>query len=385
MTRATRQQIQSPIPVGLQFLQGNEACADGAILAGCDFFAGYPITPSSEIMTRIVGRFGASGGRFIQMEDEIGSIGALIGAVWAGAKGMTATSGPGFSLMMENLGYAIMTETPLVLVNTQRVGPSTGQATRPAQADVMQARWGTHGGFPLIAVCPSSVQEMLTETVRAFNLAETYRTPVLVMADEIVAHLRERCVVPESVEVARRGYEPGNDPFGPDGDSLVPSMPKFGDGEALLVTGSTHDEKGFRRASDAEVQERLGRRLSAKLLSDVDAIVETDGLMLDGAETVIVSYGFSARPSARVVAARRKAGEKVGLLKLRTLWPLAETAIRDACEKARRVVVVEMNDGQMVGEVRRVLERNDVVSCTRNDGEPIEPDRIDAAVASAAG
>jgi 2-oxoglutarate ferredoxin oxidoreductase subunit alpha len=377
MVRATREEIASPLETGNVFLQGNEACADGAVLAGCDFYGGYPITPSSEVMTRILARFGGTGGRFLQMEDEIASIAAVIGAAWAGARAMTATSGPGFSLMMENLGYAMMTETPMVLVNAQRVGPATGQATRPAQGDVMQARWGTHGGFPLIAVSPTSVQEMLTETVRAFNLAETYRTPVIVLADEIVAHLRERCVLPATVVRRRRWTEKGAKPFGESEGSLVPPMPKFGDGEKLMITGSTHDETGLRRTSSAQAQKTLGERLHAKIAAGYDDIVEVDRHFLDDAETVLVSFGFSARPSYAVAKYRRMAGEKIGLLTLRTLWPFPEREVREACANARRVVVVEMNDGQVVQEVRRVLSRPDVISCTRHDGEPLTPGDIE--------
>ena len=378
MIRATREEIPSPLETGSFFLQGNEACADGAVLAGCDFYGGYPITPSSEVMTRILARFGKTGGRFLQMEDEIASIAAVIGAAWAGARALTATSGPGFSLMLENLGYAIMTETPMVLVDAQRVGPATGQATRPAQGDVMQARWGTHGGFPLIAVCPSSVQEMLTETIRAFNLAEKYRTPVIVLADEIVAHLRERCVLPERVVRWRRWFERGRDPFGPSDDALVPSMPRFGDGEKLMITGSTHDRTGLRKTDSAQAQAELGARLHAKIEAGRDDIVEVDRYFTDDAETVLVSFGFSARPSRDVMRYRRVAGEKIGLLKLRTLWPFPEKEVREACGRARRVVVVEMNDGQIVHEVRRVLGRSDVVSCTRHDGEPLSPENVEA-------
>lgn len=373
---ATARTVSSPLESGSFFLQGNEACADGAVLAGCDFYGGYPITPSSEVMTRIMRRFQKTGGRFMQMEDEIGSLGAVIGAVWAGAKGMTATSGPGFSLMMENLGYAIMTETPMVLVNVQRVGPSTGQATRPAQADMYQARWGTHGGFPLIAVCPSSVQEMLTETVRAFNLAEKYRSPVIVLADEIIGHIRERCVLPKEVIQWKRWYKPGATHFGPDEKTLVPSMPKFGDGQDLLITGSTHDETGFRRTSSAEVQKKQGRRLFAKIEAGLEDIVEADGYFLDKAKTVIISFGFSARPSLEIVGVLRSAGKSVGLLKLRTIWPFPEAQIKAACRDADRVVVVEMNDGQICLEVQRVLGRDDIISCTRNDGEPLTPENI---------
>jgi len=376
MIRAKAHTVPSPVEPGDHFLQGNQACAYGAVLAGCDFFAGYPITPSSEIMVQIVGQFASTGGRFVQMEDEIGSLAAVIGAAWAGARAMTATSGPGFSLMMENLGYAIMTETPCVLIDVQRVGPSTGQATRPAQADLMQARWGTHGGFPAVAVCPWSVQEMMTETIRAFNLAEKYRVPVIVLADEVVAHLRERCSVPAEVTRYSRHYEPGAPPFGPNGDSPVPSMPKFGDREKLLVTGSTHDETGFRRTFHADVQREMGERLFAKIALHADDIVRTEAYMLDDAEVVFVSLGFSARSAHTAARRLRSDGVRAGLLRLRTVWPLPEEQIRAACEGARRIVVPEMNSGQLVCEVRRVLGGRDVLSCIRHDGEPITPGEI---------
>ncbi len=356
-------------------LQGNEACAEGAIAAGCRFFAGYPITPSSEIMTRMVRRLAEVGGKFVQMEDEIGSIAAVIGASWAGAKAMTATSGPGLTLMMENISYAIMTETPCVVVDVQRAGPSTGQATRPAQGDFMQSRWGTHGGFPTIVLAPASVQEMFDLTVRAFNLAEGYRVPVILLADEVVGHLRERCNVPEEVEVWNRYREPGAPPFDTDHPSGVPPMPKFGDGEKLLITGSTHDGSGLRRAFDGPAQDRLAKRLVGKIEDHLKEISSVERYRVEDADTILVSFGFSARAARRAVDLLRNRGVAAGLLRLQTVWPFPDEAVAEACQ-GRRVVVVEMNAGQLAREVARAAGGYALRAVTRQDGEPMTPGEI---------
>lgn len=353
-------------------MQGNEAAAEGAIAAGCRFYAGYPITPSSELMEHMARRLPEVDGAFIQMEDEIGSIAAVIGASWAGAKAMTATSGPGFSLMQENIGYALMTEAPCVIVNVMRAGPCTGQATKPASGDVMQARWGSHGDYQIIALSPWSVQEMFDLTVRAFNLAETYRVPVVLLADEAVAHLREGCVIPASVPVVNRKKGPGKPPFG---GELIPPMPAFGEGEKVLVTGSTHDEWGYRKSADQAVQERLVRRLSEKITSNAAEILETEGHHLEDANILIVAYGITARSSLKAVKLLRDDGMRAGLLRLKTLWPFPEEAVRQAADGTRCVVVPEMNLGQVALEVERV-KRRDVVRVAGVRGEVIRPEMI---------
>jgi 2-oxoglutarate ferredoxin oxidoreductase subunit alpha len=356
-------------------MQGDEACAEGAIAAGCDFYAGYPITPASEVMERMASRFRDLDGRaFIQMEDELGSIAAVIGASWAGAKAMTATSGPGLSLMLENLGYAIMTETPLVLVDIQRAGPSTGQATRPAQGDVMQARWGASGDYEIIAISPWSVTDMYHQTIRAFNLAEQFRVPVLVLGDEGVGHLRERLDVPPETRVYNRHKADGDRPFGGD---LVPPMPAFGEGQALMVTGSTHDEFGYRRTADSDVQASQVDRFAEKILRHRDAIIETETLLCDDDEELdllLVAYGFTARSAYRAALDLRQRGVRAGLLRLSTLWPFAEEQVRAMARRARHVMVPEMNRGQVLREVQRILP--EAVGYNKTNGEVIIPDEI---------
>lgn len=358
-------------------MQGDEACAEGAIAAGCDFYAGYPITPASEIMETISRRFAELPGRtFVQMEDELGSIAAVIGAAWAGAKAMTATSGPGLSLMLENLGYAIMTETPLVLVDIQRAGPSTGQATRPAQGDVMQARWGASGDYELIVLSPWSAQEMYDETMRAFNLAERFRVPVLVLGDEGVGHLREKVTVSATTRVYNRISE-GGPPFG---EQLVPPMPSFGQGQKLLVTGSTHDAYGYRRTADSKAQATLVQRLVDKITTQKAEIEHYERLLCDDAQldVLLIAYGFTARSAYRAALDLRAEGVRAGLLRLVTLWPFAEEAVRDIAARARFVLVPEMNRGQLLREVQRVAPI--ARGYHRTDGEVIEPGEIVAAV-----
>lgn len=356
----------------LKLMQGNEAAAEGAIAAGCRFYAGYPITPSSELMEHMARRLPEIGGVFIQMEDEIASIAAVVGASWAGSKAMTATSGPGFSLMQENLGYAIMTETPCLIVNVQRAGPCTGQATRVAAGDVMQARWGSHGDYQIIALSPWSVQEMFDMTVRGFNLAETYRAPVILLADEAVAHLREGCVVHRDVPALNRRWNAGESPFG---GELVPSMPAFGAGERLLITGSTHDEWGFRKSADPGVQDRLVRRLSDKITLNTADIVETEEFSTDDADVLIIAYGITARSSLRAMKILRDCGVKAGLLRLKTLWPFPDEAVRAAVQGKRVIVAPEMNLGQVALEVERVARR-DVQRLSWVRGEVIRPELI---------
>jgi 2-oxoglutarate ferredoxin oxidoreductase subunit alpha len=362
-------------------MQGDEACAEGAIAAGCDFYAGYPITPASEIMEHLATRFRGMEGRvFAQMEDEIASIAAMVGAAWAGARAMTATSGPGLSLMLENLGYAIMTETPLVVVDIQRAGPSTGQATRPAQGDVMQARWGASGDYEIIALTAWSVEEMYQQTIRAFNLAERYRVPVILLGDEGVGHLRERVTIPEQTEIYRRVQMAGSAPFG---GALVPPMPTFGQGEMLMVTGSTHDSRGYRRTDSAEAQAALVERLVAKIAAHRDEIIQVDALLCDDArlDLLLVAYGFTARSAYRAALDARQQGRKVGLLRLSTLWPFPEEAIRALVARSERVLVPEMNRGQVLREVQRFAPH--ATGYHKTNGEVITPAEIAQAMQEA--
>ncbi len=377
MTPSGWQVIPSVLKPGRYFMQGDEACAEGAIAAGCNFFAGYPITPATEIMEQMARRLrGLEGRVFIQMEDEIGSIGALIGASWAGARAMTATSGPGLSLMLENLGYAIMTETPLVVVDIQRAGPSTGQATRPAQGDVMQARWGAGGDYELIVLAPWSVSEMYYETVRAFNLAERFRVPVILLGDEGIGHLREKLVVRAETEVYTRLKSPGAAPFG---QAEVPPMPSFGEGEQLLVTGSTHNARGYRRTSEKEAQGELVERLGYKVSAHHQEIIRTEALLTDEEEldVLLIAFGFTARSAYRAAQELRREGLRAGLLRLATLWPFAEEAVRELASRARRVLVSEMNRGQVLREVQRLVSQ--ARDYHRTDGEVITPGEIIAA------
>jgi 2-oxoglutarate ferredoxin oxidoreductase subunit alpha len=341
---------------GRYLLLGNDACAEGAMKVGCRFFAGYPITPANEISHRMAAELPRAGGVFLQMEDELASIAAVIGASWAGAKAMTATSGPGFSLMQENIGYAHMTETPCVVVNVQRSGPSTGQATLPGQQDIFQARYGAHGDYEVIALSPWSVQEMFDLTVRAFNLAETYRTPVMLMADGMIGHIKEKMVIPEKVEThyRRKPTEGRSTPFGTDHPSLVPEMPSFGDGHRLLVTGSTHRPTGVRDYSQKYHQMKLDR-IRQKILGaeeEIQDIVEVD---LEDADVAVVSFGASARPCFGAVKSARADGFKVGLLRLRTLWPFPEKVVSKLSESVKSFLVVEMNAGKLVREVERIV------------------------------
>jgi 2-oxoglutarate ferredoxin oxidoreductase subunit alpha len=344
---------------GSFFMDGDTACAEGAICAGCRFFGGYPITPATEIAERMARRLPQVGGTYIQMEDEIASIAAVLGASWAGTRAMTATSGPGFSLMMENLGLGIITETPCVLVNVQRGGPSTGMPTLVGQGDMMQARWGSHGPYEIIAVAPSSPQELFNLTIRAFNLAEKYRTPVLVMTDEAVGHMTERVVIPAPEEIdhyqrRRPRVSPGDDylPYQPDPDG-VPPMACAGEGYHIHVTGLTHNEKGYPATVSVEVQRELVERLVGKIHDNRHDIIELQEDQVEGADVVVVAYGISARTAARPVRIAREMGLKVGLLKLVTVWPFAEDRIRDLASKVKAFVVPEINMGQIVLEVER--------------------------------
>ena len=367
------------LPEGTYYFSGNDAAAEGALAAGCRFYAGYPITPSSELMERMATRLPEIGGVFIQMEDEIASISAVIGAVWAGAKAMTATSGPGFSLMQEAIGYAAFTETPCVVVDVQRAGPCTGQATKVGAGDIMQARWGSHGDYQVIALIPWSVQEMYDLTIRAFNLSERFRVPAILLAEEAVGHLRETIKIAHGVEIWNRKRQAGASPFGTDEEDGVPPMPAFGEGERLAVTGSTHDPFGFRKTDDPDVHARLVTRINEKVLRQRQAIGETESYFLEDAETAVISYGFTARTSLYVVKRLRKEGLKVGLLRLKTLWPFPKRSVVQTAATVKRILVPEMNRGQVAGEVRKYAHC-DVALLGQTNGEVIPPDAISDAL-----
>lgn len=364
---------------GTFFMQGNEALAEAAIFAGCKFFAGYPITPASEIAEHLALRLPRVGGVMIQMEDEIASIASVIGASWAGVKAMTATSGPGFSLMQENLGYAYMTETPCVLVDVQRAGPSTGQATKCAQGDVMQSRWGTHGDYTAIVLSPNSVQEMFDFTVRSFNLAEKYRTPVIVLADEIIAHMREQLYLPASEEVEivnRKRPTSSEDSFF--GGRLVPPMPSVGEGYNVTITGSTHDEFGIRFTSDPVVHRNLVTRIFEKIRKADDAIVDFESFNIEDCEVGVVSFGCTSRAVYEAVEKACQKGVKAGYLRLKTIWPFPERAIRRLAQTVETLLVPEMNLRQVFFEVQRVAEGDaEVVPMNKiGGGEMITPEEI---------
>jgi len=309
----------------------------------------------------------------MQMEDEIASICSALGAAWAGAKAMTATSGPGFSLMMEAIGYAAFTETPVVIIDVQRAGPGTGQATRPGSGDIMQAKWGSHGDYQVIAHSPWSVQEMYDLTVRAFNLAERFRVPSIVLADEAVAHLREKVSIPERLRVYCRDKKPGAPPFGTDSPNGVPPMPCFGEGEKLLVTGSTHDPWGFRRTDDPEVHQRLVQRINRKVLDHRPEIVEVETHYAEGElDLLVIAYGFTARGALFAVQALRSEGKRVGLLRLKTLWPFPSEEVAGLASRSNKVFVPEMNLGQVAGEVQKYV-RCEVWSYNQTNGEVIDP------------
>lgn len=351
----------SGVLTGNHYLDGDHACSEGAIAAGCRFAAGYPITPSTEVVERLSQRFPYVGGRFQQFEDELGASIALLGGVWGGAKACTVTSGPGFSLMMEHIGYAAITETPCVYIDVQRPGPSTGLPTAPAQGDMMQARFGSHGDYRLIALCPNSPQECFDLTFDAFNLAEEYRVPVLVMLDEVVGHMTEKVVIPsaDKLEITPRRYTKKKPGEGfklyeaPDG-SLVPEMVKAGDGYRIHVTGLTHDERGY-PAMNVPTQEKMQTRLFDKILKNVDKIVRWEEKDLADAEVVVVSYGITSRIAQKAVQAAREKGVKVGSFRLITAWPFPEKQIKALAAKVKAIVVPELNLGQMALEVERVV------------------------------
>ncbi|MFC1563710.1 2-oxoacid:acceptor oxidoreductase subunit alpha [candidate division KSB1 bacterium] len=338
------------------FLQGDEAAAYGAIFAGCNFFAGYPITPASEVAELMALELPKVDGYYIQMEDEIASMGAVIGSVWAGGKSMTATSGPGFSLMQENIGYACMTETPCVLVNVQRSGPSTGQATKGAQGDMMQARWGTHGDHEMIALSPNSVQETFDIVIEAFNLSEKYRNPVMVMMDGEVGHIREKLVFPDpdEIEVTPRNIsDKDEDVFG---GQRIPPMIEFGMGSQVHVTGSTHKSSGMRDVSTQSVHDELIRRIYEKIDSDRDSIIRYETDQTDDAEYLVVSYGASSRPAYGALQKLRDSGIKADFLRLITIWPFPDKIIGELGKKVKKIFIPEMNLGQISREIERFVQ-----------------------------
>lgn len=357
------------------FVQGNEACAKGAIAAGCRFFAGYPITPSTEIAENLSIELPKVGGSFVQMEDEIASAGAIIGASWGGAKSMTATSGPGISLMQENIGYAFMTETPMVIVNVQRGSPSTAQPTMAAQADMMQARWGSHGDYEPIALSPSSVQEFFDFTIKAFNLAEEYRVPVFVMADEVIGHMREKITIPDEIEIVARTRPEKTDDYllFKHVENGTTPMPAFGDGFDVHITGLTHDERGYPDTNTPETHETLIKRICNKVLMNRDKICSVQSKNCEDADVVIISYGAPVRS---VVEAVGKTDKKVGYIKIDTPWPFPVEQIQELTANASDVLVVEMNLGQMYYEVDRVINDKNVHLLGKIGGLLPTPDEI---------
>ncbi|RLB11239.1 MAG: 2-oxoacid:acceptor oxidoreductase subunit alpha [Deltaproteobacteria bacterium] len=364
------------------FLQGNEACVEGALYAGLDFFAGYPITPSTEIAEMLSMRLPQKGGKFIQMEDEIASMCAIIGASLTGHKSMTATSGPGFSLKQEAIGYAVMAEVLCVVVDVQRGGPSTGMPTKVSQGDVMQTRWGTHGDHAIITLTASNHQDLFAITVEAFNLSETYRTPVILLLDEVIAHMREKLVIPEKGEIPLverlwTSVKEGTDyhPYLPREDGRLP-MSDFGGVHRYNVTGLVHDMWGF-PSEDPRIAYGLMRHLVDKIEGHVKEMTHVKEYYLDDADVVLISYGSSARSALHLVENRRARGERLGLLELQTLWPFPAEAVRKSCERAEYVIVVEMNMGQVTEEVRKVVHDHETVFlANRIDGTFISPTDI---------
>jgi 2-oxoglutarate ferredoxin oxidoreductase subunit alpha len=379
--------LKKETEMATHFWQGNEACAEAAIVAGCRFFAGYPITPASEIAEYLARKLPQTGGIAMQMEDELASIGAVVGASWTGAKSMTATSGPGFSLMQETIGYAFMTETPCVIVDVQRLGPSTGQATKCGQGDVMQARWGTHGDYSAIALSPNSVQEMFDLTVKAFNLAEKYRTPVILLTDEEIAHMREQVTIPslESIEILnRRKPKLGETAFF--GPEEVPPMPSVGEGYNVAVTGSTHNDYGIRFTADPNVHQKLVERLNSKIQNHVDELAEAETHNIDDCQIGIVSYGCTSRAIYEAVENAETIGVTAGYARLKTIWPFPEKIVRKLAKTAEKIIVPEMNLRQLYYEVQRVSGgSSEIIPLNKiGGGELITPEELTAKVMESA-
>ncbi|MBW1894005.1 MAG: 2-oxoacid:acceptor oxidoreductase subunit alpha [Deltaproteobacteria bacterium] len=352
--------MKPAVLTGVHFINGDVACAEGAIAAGCLFFGGYPITPATEVAEHISLRLPDVGGTFIQMEDEIAAMTSILGSAWTGVKSMTATSGPGFSLMMETIGLAVVTETPCVVVNVQRGGPSTGLPTQGAQSDMMQAKWGSHGDYEIIAIAPSSPQEMFDFTITAFNLSEKYRVPVFIMSDEIVGHMSEKVIIPDAKKIKtvsrpkpKGRQKKGFKPFKPGPNGVAP-MPSIGEGYNVHVTGLTHDEKGYPVMS-VDTQSEMMDRLLSKIRNNLDDIIKTESYLLDDAEIVIVSYGVATRTSYTAVDEARKMGFKAGLLRLITVWPFPDALIQELAKSVKGFVTVEINMGQISREVQRCV------------------------------
>jgi len=374
---------------GTHYLDGAFACGEGAMAAGCRFVAGYPITPSTEVVERIGRRFPTVGGTFIQMEDELASMAAVVGGSWSGTKSMTVTSGPGFSLMMENIGLAAMMETPVVVVDVQRAGPSTGLPTMVGQADMMQARWGSHGDYGVIALSPRSPQEAFDLTIDAFNLAELYRVPVMVMMDECVGHMTEKVVIPPAsgIQVVPRRLTkqaPGRYLPYKAGADLVPEMARAGDGHRFHSTGLTHDERGY-PVMTADAQETLVRRLVEKLKVNADRIIRVEEDQIAGADVVVVSYGITSRVAQLGVELARRQGAKVGTLRLVVCWPFPEARVRALAAQVKAFVVPEINFGQMVLEVERCAAgRAKAIGVPHAGGGVHDPDLICRTILEAA-
>lgn len=362
-------------------VQGNEACVKGAIAAGCRYFAGYPITPATEIAELMSRDLPGVNGVFVQMEDELGSVNSVVGAAWGGLKACTATTGPGFSLMQEGIGYAAATETPCVIINVMRGGPATGQPTMSSQQDVMQAKYGSHGDYEIIALCPASVQECYELTVKAFNLAEKFRVPVMVLSDEIVGHTREKLRLPDSVEVTPR-QKPKAAPedyvmYRPGPDGLLDGMPAVGQGYNIMVESQLHDETGNRRGGDIEASARLVERLCRKVTDKAEELTDVEAIECDDAEVAVLSYGSVSRSAAHAVKKARQAGIKAGGLRLKIMWPFPDQAVRDRLGRVKKVVVPEMNIGKICREVARVLPSQvEVVSLPKLGGALHQPDEI---------
>jgi 2-oxoglutarate/2-oxoacid ferredoxin oxidoreductase subunit alpha len=373
---------ENHVLTGEHFIHGDAACAEGGLAAGCSFFAGYPITPATEVAERMARRLPQIGGVYIQMEDEIASMAAILGASWGGLKSMTATSGPGFSLMMENVGLGMMTETPCVVVNVQRAGPSTGLPTLVGQADVMQARWGSHGDYGCIALAPSSPQECFDLTIHAFNLSEIYRQPVFVMSDEVVGHTTEKVVIPrpEKITVVDRPRpSPSRKDYLPfDTTNPMPApMATAGEGFHVHVTGLTHDERGYPVITDV-VQERSIRHLVDKIKNNAASIIQVEQVGCEDAEVVAVAYGCSARSARQAVEDLRKRGHKAGLVRLITLWPFPSNVIRTLAKQVKAFVVPEINYGQMAYEVERTaMGKAEVVLMALMGGSMHTPEEIE--------
>ncbi len=368
-----------------RLMQGNEAVAEGAIAAGVTFFAGYPITPSTEIAEQMAKLLPQIGGTFLQMEDEIGAMGAILGASLAGAKVMDATSGPGFSLKQELIGYAACAEIPCVVVNVQRVGPSTGQPTAPSQGDVMQVRWGTHGDHPIIALSPWSVRESFDMAVMSVNYAERFRSPVILLTDEIVGHLRENIVLPSADELdiyprrlPKKTRAEGYQPFAV-GEDLVPDVARFGDGYRIHVTGLLHDETGFPSGSPV-VTETMLHRLHEKINRVGEEIIHTEEYFMEDVEFAVVSYGGTARTAYEAVREARAEGIRVGFLRLKTIWPFADAAIGRLADRVKKILVAELNYGQLVGEVTRAAHGTPVRPCLKYNMLDFTPQEIAAAI-----